>query len=747
MSASSIASFLATLALSKAKQEAQKVNTSGTNLINQFGKTLGAAYLPTGQTVAQTDQAINSRLTDLSGQTKVGASPIFTGQNKNLGDAGLNALGVIAPFESMGSEGGDEAPAPEVDETSPSQLGGLQRMSFPEDEPMAPGMIPPSQRADYSAPASYYKDVPAQPNPPDNGEAVLPPIQPFKNASNLPPIPEQPNTDYAPRSSYVKSTPEEINPHYDATAETGKPGAIRIQPNDELNGPRKAVTAQSAVDNIPGKTATEKFTNAESRVAQLDQQKDALVTQKTNLIPESQLREDYYKQIAPYVAPANTSPTGSQVTPAEAQTMVDNQIAQYQAKNGITPSIDPDTQQLSYTVEQVSQMKDAANLYNKKLLEARGNGVSLTPAQQIELAGRDGLQATLKNAAPDVAKITQEQSGIYDAIPQLSQKAQQEYTTQQNQPTLVQKVGKVLTNPAVEFGLGALGVSQGKNLLNATENTGAKLLGAARNALNAPITAQGIGARQTLPPIKQTSPSDVSSPTPTQPPDFSTHLDDAAIHAKTGVPLTQDEYQTAIQDPRNAPGSTARSVLDQKHTETQQIAAQNMPGNIPLFMKAAPIAYQNVQSLQGTDLAGLSNVFSNLGAVKDFQSYTSDPTKPFATELQKVDQANAFYTQAYTDVTGSAPTANQLMKAGDSPAQLQAEMQAQEAFLGNSFTTYKPFWDAINPSIPDQQSSPTINQSPQQGSSLPPIQAPAPVHMTGGVNPYGQGGGYLPVIR
>lgn len=712
MSASSIASFLATLALSKAKQEAQNVNTSGTNLINQFGKTLGAAYLPTGQTVAQTDQAINQGLTDITGQTKVGASPLFTGQNKSLGDAGLNALGVIAPIAGgVEAVGSGEAPAPETEETPPSQLGGLQRMNFPEDEPMTPGMIPPSQRADYSAPASYYKDVPAQPNPPDNGEAVLPPIQPFKNASNLPPIPEQPNTDYAPRSSYVKPTPEEINPHYDATAETGKPGAIRIQPNDELNGPRKAVIAQSAVDNIPGTTATEKFTNAEARVAQLGQQRDTIAAQSTALIPESQIREDYYNQIAPYIAPPNTSPTGSQVTPAEAQTMVDNQIAQYQAKNGITPSIDPETQQPSYTVAQVAQMKDQANLYGKKLLEARGNGVSLTPAQQIELAGRDGLQTTLKNAAPDVAKITQEQSGIYDAIPDLSKQAQQEYMTQQNNLPLIQKVGNVLKNPLSLIPISTEIARGGKDIQNVVGGIG-HIAGSLGGALEQKLHPQS---------QQQTSVSENAPLPPVMFPDVQT---DNQGHvqlppASTGSSPFMSEQAREQAEANLTPGTPAYQKIEQQFSADQAMASKQATPAVSDFMKIAPAVLTNGNAL--SDDIGSGVVPMQL--LHQFDTLNDAATKvnpKYQKAVSALDGFNTNFDSLYKTITGNDPTANLLISTKDYPQQAQAKLQYMMNFLAGTYGRYQDAYAATT--------SPSGSLSPQgavqPSASLPPIQAP-----------------------
>jgi len=483
--------------------------------------------------------------------TQPNVAPLLQGKSTSLGGSLADTAGLAMMGHLAGTHGGEPASTIDaqnaVDEVNPSES------------------IPPEVlgKGDFVNPSTEMKINPGKMPLSDDGGPVMPPSQMPAQTENGP-QPIQEESSSFPKSSYKKQTPTEINPNYDTNADTGRAGSIRIQPEAELSGPRNQVIAQQATDNIPGNTATLKFQNAEPRMAELGQQKDVLAAGNTTPISEQQLQQNYLNKISQHIAPSGTTPTDAQVTLQQAELMADNQIRQYQAKSGITPGIDGQGNK-SYTVEQVSKMKDESNIYNKKLLEARGNGVTLTPAQQIELAGRDGLQETLAQAAPEVGKITQEQSGIYDAVPQLHAAAEKEYQTQLAAPkTIGGKIGQVIQkNPLLAAAVGGLGFADAKNI---PDQVGGLL------ALGSKAIKSGIGSLNTavngssLPTIPPTSPTLTQSTTQSTTPS-----------TQSGVQSTEGRY--SIPNINNMGLLTGKALTDKENELTQQIADADAGSN------------------------------------------------------------------------------------------------------------------------------------------------------------------------
>jgi hypothetical protein len=220
------------------------------------------------------------------------------------------------------------------------------------------------------------------------------------------------------------------NPPDRGTDVLGEPGAVHIPVSSDVNTAAKQVTAQNAVDNIPGTTATEKFTNLRPRITELSNQINAYNAANPVNIPESQIKDSIVDQIKPFIAPEGTDLVEAHgrglITSEEAKIMANDTVRQLKLQAGIdTPTIDS---QSGIPIDQITKMKQGYNQLYGPILAKRAAGGNLTGYEQIQLASRDGLDAIMPKGVKD---LSMEQSGLYNAEAELGKQANVDYKTAQ----------------------------------------------------------------------------------------------------------------------------------------------------------------------------------------------------------------------------------------------------------------------------------------------------------------------------
>ena len=620
-------------------------------------------------------------------------------------------------------------------DTAKAQPGGLQAGFL-----RVPGDVP----GDNLDMGSYIKDAQGNIIPKPGGEPAAPepntatgqastPLN--ANAEKMPPASENTgqssnaNDQTASANGQTTQPPrptvKEQYPHYDANAPTGKPGSVHVYLNtDSAYGAEQGANAQAAVDNIPGATATDKYINIPARIAELGDQKNALAAADTSPIPSSVLRNNYMEELKPFTVPDGTVPGKDEMTQSQANKMVDNQMTKSYAKSGVRPNIDPATTQSTNSVTDIASMKDTANIDNQKLLARRGNGTPLSATDQQTLAWRDALQKTLQDEAPNVAKVTKEQSGLYDAAGSLEKQKEADYqaaakAASQPKQSGLGKIGSLLRNPIVALPIEALGLREFGNGGADISGLAGKFVGAVSNSAtgnNSTASLQKMKLNTTLP----------------------SHLDDQAVKKATGAPMTLDEYNQKILEPGYAPGSMARQNLDAQMSIAKEAAKQNISGDIVKFMGGDAQAALSAQAaLENVNLKGMTGVIKNLSNAQAYSAYTSNPKNPYAQDILNIRNANLLYAQAVKDITGNPPDPKDTIQQGDTAEMIAEKLTAQNKFIQDNHNLHQPYWDVYNftPTNSNSSTSPTRPQAAPAGF-------PPGFHF--GLNP-GAGGGLPPL--
>lgn len=384
------------------------------------------------------------------------------------------------------------------------------------------------------------------------------------------------------------SLPEIKNP-----TNTGKPGSIKITLPADINGAAKEVIAQKAVDNIPGTTATEKYTNLQPRLKQLDQGIKAFNASNPIDVPVQNLRANYVDQVKHLIAPTGTLSGEAErmgmVTQDQADMMADNFIRQVELKAGINPPIDMANAQATLPIDQITAMKKAANEINGPLLDKRYAGNGLTPAEQIQIASRDALDKTISVVQPNIKQMSLEQSGIYDSVPSLNKARLTEMKSLSDNPppSTLQKIIKTAKWP-----LTVAGLYEAHNLPNVV-GSAAALGKSALSNLNEKVN----GSSQ-FSSVSQ----DVNSMPSTQKFSVSTPLDDGSVVSEQEQGRRQGDLQAKIdQEQLNNPNA-ANSDLAQFHKNEQEYNAQGNIRKVATDTKNLLLSANNaVEAIQNAD--------------------------------------------------------------------------------------------------------------------------------------------------
>lgn len=205
------------------------------------------------------------------------------------------------------------------------------------------------------------------------------------------------------------------------TGENLKNGSIQVQPSAEINGAERQAATQNVINNIPGKSASEKFANLPKSMSDLSDEINSKLNSNPKDIPVNQIQSTLMKKIQPLVLQGTISEPDAI---AEVESYVSRMYNAAVGKNDM-PAVEntpeaaaagqssvpyvkfPDT----ISSPDVFQMKTLAN----KATQGLWNKPMLTNSQEVTMALRNGMDDIISQFHPDIKDMTLKQSALYDA--------------------------------------------------------------------------------------------------------------------------------------------------------------------------------------------------------------------------------------------------------------------------------------------------------------------------------------------
>jgi hypothetical protein len=564
----------------------------------------------------------------------------------------------------------------------------------------------------------------------------LPPI--------VPPV-EKPNVPIPP-----------YNPPIRGVNEVGKPGNVHILVGGHIDDAAKLKTAQTAVDNIPGLTATDKFTNLSSRMGELsDQIKSYNASHPVN-IPESEIKDSIINQVKPLIAPEGTDLVEAHqrglITQPEANIIADDTVRQLKLQAGIkTPTIGATS---DLPIDQITQMKQSYNKLYGNLLSKRVNGGNLAPYEQIQLASRDGLDSIIGTKQPQIKNLSLEQSGLYNAEEQLGKLQNTEYAQSQNpKQGILNKVFGNKKADALALGIGVPTVLAGgayalnkmtvdnpsATLNDQTASPSAQLNSGIDNKsqqANNGVTQSQVQSQPknvlpditshntSIPPVVNNDPYSLPVKLSDIDPEKTPVADPTAMKMANGQPVSISEAQhrqvdAAIAQYRadhpNDVNATAEADAQQKINDNRFNPKMIDSANKVVNAKNSYIDAMNLLNNpkpHGLDLPNIADTVQIMGmGVQGFQGGLSGPYAQLSKDFHDIDAA---YPELHLNLETSGSPEN-------AKAKLKSALQTIMSKHNQLIKTYVGTKPEVTPTVTDTSSTATPFVAPTGNSQLPQI--------------------------
>lgn len=486
----------------------------------------------------------------------------------------------------------------------------------------------------------------------------------------------------------------------------GRAGVIRVPFQEDANGALKQANSQAAIDDLPGNNAIQKYQSMNKQLGDLDKQIKVFNAAHPVSVSGDDVRNTYLKQMQPLMAAPGTSEIDAQkmgmITPDKAEFMADNYIRQMQLAAGLDITMDPSTQTGTYTIDQITDMKKAANGLNKGLLSARAAGNNLTPEQKMQLANVDTLDGVIKQYQPAIKDLSMEQSGLYYGLDALTKAANEEA---KNLPAnLAEKAGNILKNPLFGIPAAAIGLTEAKNIPDllgkgiVAGQAGLKKIGSLLNPSGDKALAAGEVVTQ--PTVDRYT--------------FDNPLTNGIVQGGADFAQTQGDLQAKIaQEKLNNPqqANTDQGIFDKNQTRyTAQSQVRDVAQNTQTLLSQANEAASALDAVDPSFVNALSQGYDSLSKASDGK-YAA-----LAATLNALDQSSP------VDLT-TAKTKESLMAAIDKIVENQKKnLKAATTAYGGS-TAPQATLPKVSAAPPQTTPSQALPSDFQFGASyLPPIQ-------------------------
>lgn len=476
-------------------------------------------------------------------------------------------------------------------------------------------------------------------------------------------------------------------PSIEAEVPKGEPGQFRVSTKAGIGGAARDAIAQNAVDNIPGVSAAEKYSNMAKRMGQLGDQITAYNAANPVSTTSEVLRGDYLKSIDNLLAPEgmleSTAQSQGLIGQKTASQMADEFIQTLERKAGVQVSADPQTSLRTYSIDDLTKMKQQANSVLGDLLEKRYNDPSsLTLDEKIRLASRDALDKTITQIQPAIKQMTLEQSGLFDSAKplqklSLTEQAAADKAALAPKPTLLDRAK---AHPLGALGLAGVG---GFGIAKLPDIAGG-LTAAAQNAFDSTNIQAAPEAAATI--------YKISNPT-----NDGSIMSDSDYAQQVGQ-LQQQIGATKISDPvKSAQLEGQLSSLQTRYNSQDKLrtlsndservtsvanrAVQDLATADPGMINALNGGYDAMQTASNGKYAALATDLQTLGALAD-PPIDFTKTKNVATikavidklvkaQQEKIDAQSKQYTGGSTTVNALPP----IQAPAPAPAQDWASMK------------------------------------------------------------------------
>lgn len=358
---------------------------------------------------------------------------------------------------------------------------------------------------------------------------------------------------------------------------------------------------------------TDQLQSTSDKIAQLSNQAKSIVTSKGGALPKQDLINLAAKNIV--------ETPGVDIAPSQAINEATKYIDQIYGKvAGVHPNelegfIAPD--QIPGNVAQ--DMKTLMNQENSSTFTT--DPLKWTKGQVVSRPAGDALDRVLDTLYPDASKLNNDMSDLYKAKGSLLKGAQGEIKANQSAEPAPNAIQKILGSPWTKIGLGAVGISQGGNIINEVGK-----LGGIAGSEYYKFTHQGENNNSTTQTPQSTPDGDTYK--------VSTPLDDGTLmseqeYAAKQKALSEKMGAEQLGDPQayntdqglfnaNQTEFSTQANLRQVANQTQSVfniankAAGAVKSADPSFINALSQGYDAMQNADNGQYAEMAGYLSNL---------------------------------------------------------------------------------------------------------------------------------------
>ncbi len=229
-----------------------------------------------------------------------------------------------------------------------------------------------------------------------------------------------------------------------------KPTQVRITLKPSVYGAGREKAVQETVDTVvPGRTATDKYSNLETTMDDLGQKINEVMVRNPKVASLDQVMKDYDTNLAREGIYRTTNAPKSTVQKAAR----DYVTKLYTSAKGMPDNIAP----AEVADVDLYRLKQMVNADAQSIFKKIDNGTTVTDKEKVILAARQTIDDALSTLHPEVKEFTTKQSHLYDAADVLK-KARDAELNVAPEPNLLQRMGTVGATGALAAvgGVGAL---------------------------------------------------------------------------------------------------------------------------------------------------------------------------------------------------------------------------------------------------------------------------------------------------